>query len=176
MPLLDHQAYACVNGDQIAWWPDYVGDLQLQDPEIAQGERVIADGVAQDEYHDVHRWMFTPASFSLLIHDLRQLGFHSLVEIGSFDTAGFEFFVTLAKSDDPKPVNRLELLQRIEQELMSVTTNAQGDARPGDADTQPADPRVVALEARLAEVYASTSWRLTRPLRALASRLRRSDY
>ncbi len=175
-PLLDHQAYACVSGDQIAWWPDFVGDLRLQDPDIAQGERVIADGVAQDEYHDVHRWMFTPASFSLLIHDLRQLGFHSLVEIGSFGTVGFEFFVTLAKSDDPAPVNRLELLRRIEQELISVTSNAQGDERAGSADTRPADPRVASLEAQLAELYASTSWRLTGPLRTVSRRLRSTRW
>ena len=58
-------------------------------------------GLRQEEYQDIHRWRFVPASFRLLIHDLRVLGFHSLGVVGEHDTMGHEFFVTLGKGVRP---------------------------------------------------------------------------
>jgi len=168
-PLLDHQAYACTMDGLIAWWSGSDGNVQLQDPNMSHGASVIADGLAQDEYRDVHRWVFTPSSFSLLMQDLRQLGYHSLVEVGGFETDGFEFFVTLAKADGQPPADRLQLMHKIELEQAMLWSPLGMDALVKDVH----DARLRTAEQLLEEMRASTSWRVTRPLRALSRLVRR---
>lgn len=84
--------------------------------------RVLESG----EYIDIHRWVFTPASFELLLFDLRQLGYLDLVVDDIAAPGGFEFYATLRlpKSDDPKSGTgdvsddyRWHMLQRIDAEL-----------------------------------------------------------
>ncbi len=171
--LLDHHAYACTQDGVIAWSARGSGVLELQFTDVARGREVIERGSTQTEYHDIHRWVFTPSSFSLLLQDLRALGFHSLVEVGAFPTAGFEFFVTLARARPGPDRDRLELLLQTEAELGNSTSAAGGDERPeGTADLR---ERLADAERRIAELTASTSWRVTRPLRALGRRLRRRE-
>src|SRR3954451_7605771 len=106
--LLDHTTYACTRAGQIVWSPEELGEVALQFPTMAGAEEVIARGVRQDEYHDVHRWTFTPSSFALLIHDLRGLGYHDLVQVPAAPPPlGFEFFVTLEHATaGPVPADR----------------------------------------------------------------------
>lgn len=49
----------------------------------------------------IHLWRFTPASFRLLIEDLRLLGLIRLSIIEELDTIGAEFFVSLGIPDSP---------------------------------------------------------------------------
>ena len=110
---------------------------------------MLERALRQEEYVDFHRWRFTPTSFRLLLHDLRELGYHGLAEVGAFDTDGFEFFITIARTQAALPTDdRLTMLLRIQAELGSV------------------------VESSTHKVLARRSWRVTRPLRAL-SRLRR---
>jgi hypothetical protein len=46
-------------------------------------------------YQDTHAWQFTPESFNLIIKELNHLSLISLVDVISYPTAGFEFYVTL---------------------------------------------------------------------------------
>jgi SAM-dependent methyltransferase len=166
--LLDHQAYASKRGDDsIAWDVTDRRPLSLQFPQLEGAREVIENGLKQEGYEDIHRWKFTPASFALLIRDLRTLGYHDFDIVGGFDTAGFEFYVTLGRGTTTpadSSFDRAAALLDIERELASVTVGASNTV---DANGSRA------VEAELADVYSSTSWRVTRPLRALSTMLRR---
>lgn len=82
--------------------------------------------LASSDYIDIHRWVFTPASFELLMFDLRQLGYLDLVVADIAAPGGFEFYATLRlpQSNDPDPGTgdvsdsyRWHMLQRIDAEL-----------------------------------------------------------
>jgi hypothetical protein len=118
--LLEYTTYSCKRGGEIAWNPADDRPVTFR-WEQWDGKDLIQQGLDQSEYHDAHRWTFTPASFSLLIQDLRELGYHSLVEMEGAPPLGFEFFVTLGHRDSaPPPRDRLQLLQQIRSELASV--------------------------------------------------------
>jgi SAM-dependent methyltransferase len=51
-----------------------------------------------DYYVDAHCWMFTPASFRLLLEDLRFLGLHSFAIDSITPTRGAEFFAHLRRT------------------------------------------------------------------------------
>ena len=120
--VLDHFAYA-MSKDQlgVAWYPGAPGQLapQFSDWDAAADPLRIA--MAQDEYFDVHKWRFTPASFSLLLQDLRQLGHTRLVEVGGFPTHGYEFFTSLRlATGDEVDQDRAELLARVQTEALQA--------------------------------------------------------
>ncbi len=118
--LLEYTTYSCMRDEDIAWLPEDERPVRFRWPE-ADSRKLIQQGLDQAEYHDAHRWTFTPSSFALLIQDLRELGYHSLVQIDSEPPIGFEFFVTLGHSDKPAPArDRLELLQQVRSELALV--------------------------------------------------------
>jgi hypothetical protein len=122
--LLDHQAYACCRGGNvIAWNEQSVEPLALQFANLEGATEVIAAGLKQESYHDVHCWRFVFRSFQLLIHDLRTLGYHHFGIAGSHDTVGHEFFVTLAKGIAQAEIDRLEALLQIEADLLHLHTS-----------------------------------------------------
>lgn len=167
--LVDQVAYAAKRGGEIAWPSNQDGDVTLQHPDLDGAAQAEADGLAQREYIDVHRWKFTPTSFELLITDLARMGHHGLGIVELTTAGGHEFFVTLAKDAPPREVDRLHLLRRIEGEL--------ADLGPGgpleNYDPKAGNAQVERLQAELADLRASTSWRVTKPLRALGALLGR---
>jgi SAM-dependent methyltransferase len=167
--LLEHTAYACTRSGAIAWGQDDAGPVELQFTDLSSGQEQIHQGLGQAEYYDTHRWKFTPSSFSLLIQDLGELGYHALAEIDSAPTLGFEFFVTLGRPD-PRPTlrDRLELLQQTRRELAAVA--ALDGVAPSDAELARA---LTAARIELEQMRSSRSWRITRPLRRIAGALRR---
>ncbi len=70
-----------------------------------------------DVYLDAHAWCFTPSSFRLLLHDLRSLGLTDFHELASFPTSGCEFYITLGRAGEHRPLDRLELLMQIKAEM-----------------------------------------------------------
>ena len=80
-------------------------DLQLPPCRWSDVGRTVANVTATDEYVDIHRWVFTPASLDLLLSDLSNLGYLQ-VELDSLvPTDTLEFFVTLrhrAEAPDPE--------------------------------------------------------------------------
>jgi len=173
--VIDHFLYGTQRGPGvIAWDRATQAPMTLQCADLDSCREVLGRARRQEEYIDVHRWRFTPTSFRLLLHDLRELGYHELTEVGAFDTDGFEFFVTLARTEAAPPTDdRLTMLLRIQAELDSVVESSTQETDGGMAaelDRLRAD--LSACEQRLDVVLASRSWRVTRPLRAL-SRVRR---
>jgi len=167
--LLDHQAYGCTLGDAIAWNATATGVVLLQFPQLEHADTVIESGLAQDQYHDIHHWKFTPTSFELLMRDLWCLGYQSLGHVGSFGTDGFEFFVTLGKGDTWPADDRVKTLLRIELELAAVAQTSQPAGAPEDLVERNAalERQVAELIGEIATLKASRSWRTTRPLRQI---------
>ncbi len=136
--LFESTTYACLRGGEEAWNRADDRPVTLR-AEGVNGPELVQRGIDQAEYYDIHRWTFTPASFSLLVQDLRDLGYHTLGEVREAPSIGFEFFVTLGHADPPPRRNRLELLQTIRSELAVV------------AELDRLGPTAVQLESALAE-------------------------
>jgi hypothetical protein len=194
--LVDHQLYACGRDGALGWG---VGDdrpLELQFSDCSGVAEAIRDGLEQRSYRDTHRWQFTPASFRLLISDLALLGYHGLGPVAADGTDGFEFFVTLAKGQPiATDASRLEQLLQIEYELAETTTavvqselaayrQAKGSGTKDLASQSEVIARLRATvdsqhqlmraqQSAIAELHASTSWRITRPVRAASTAMRR---
>lgn len=121
------------------------------------------------EYIDAHCWVFTPASF------IEALELGSRLGVLPFEIAAFfptlpgahEFFVSLRRLPDSwTPEARRGAFAASRQRLA-----------PADADGESAIDalarRAAVAEAELAALRASTSWRLTAPLRRVVSAWRR---
>jgi hypothetical protein len=139
--VLDHHAYACMRGPEvISWNSETTTPVQMQFDDLRTSNEEVELGRRQEQYVDVHHWRFTPTSFRLLLQDLRDLGYHRLAEVGRFDTAGNEFFITLARTDVAPPrEDRLAMLLRIDEELRSAV-----------------EPVVTAAELKRSEEEAAT--------------------
>lgn len=80
-------------------------DLQLPPCTWSAVGRTVADVTSTDEYVDIHRWVFTPASLDLLLSDLFNLGYINVQVASMLPTDTLEFFVTLqhrAGAPDPE--------------------------------------------------------------------------
>ena len=203
--VIDHYAYGVQRGPGvIAWDSATTTPVALRYPDLRSCSEVFEQARRQEDYIDIHRWRFTPTSFRLLLGDLRELGYHGLAEVGSFDTDGFEFFITLARTKVPPAADdRLTMLHRIEQELCSAVESVVPAAelhrceeaaaeqverlraasaaelrRSAEVSAAEVERLRVALsecEATLNGVLSSKSWRITGPLRAFSQVLRRNS-
>jgi predicted SAM-dependent methyltransferase len=118
---------------------------------------------AKQLYSDAHIWRFTPASFRLLLRDLRSLGLLRFRVVHEFPTAGFEFFVTLgrAENDEPLVTDRVSLLKQIDRELVEGTQTdaAISASRNGSADgleVTPLEEKMIFFKRRVIERIRGT--------------------
>jgi len=120
--MLDHLCYEVVRGDNILGWDStHTEPLKLHHADLDLVRNEMEEVIEKTSYLDCHRWIFTPKSFALLIQDLRELNYHNLSEIGSFETAGFEFFISLSKSSAQSVSrDRLTMLMEIEEEMKAL--------------------------------------------------------
>jgi FkbM family methyltransferase len=133
-----------------------------------------------DAYHDVHCWTFTPASFELIVRDLIFLKLISWNVLEISETVGAEFYVQLKNraghTTDEVAADRFyrqrrELLFRVNDEM--AANCASNYHRSGEQALREARRYGAQLEAELAAVRSSTSWRVTAPLRSAATAFRR---
>jgi SAM-dependent methyltransferase len=116
--VFDHLAFACARAHRIAWPAGDQGKLHFVH-DLAAAQQGFKMAASSSDYHDIHRWRFTPASFRLLLADLNALGLVALRERFSYPTVGFEFFYTLAKGASPA-IDRLALARAAHLEIASV--------------------------------------------------------
>ncbi len=157
--MVDADLYHCFIDGDITWSPGRTGNITSRDDSKSVQE-LATRALAQEEYQDAHRWCFTPESLSLMVEDLADMGRHSLkieaVEVN--DT--FEFVMVLQKSAEPfvRTRGRIEAMLAIEEEQFAFT---------------PAGIELAAIRSELVELTSSRSWRITAPLRSVASGIRR---
>lgn len=116
--VFDHFAQLVTRGSAVTWNAETSDDFRFfykLDDAKAIFERARDD----DQYIDVHCWRFTPASFRLLVTELRLLGLVALEEVCAFPTEGCEFFVTLRPTTAPMgDVDRMRLYREVASELL----------------------------------------------------------
>lgn len=165
-------------------------------------EAIGRDVLENGNYHDVHCWVFTPRSFTRLMSELADAGHLKFKCAEFIDTEHntLEFFTALKPCDDRAEMveswksvhalltddfRALAEESRHKQELARACAEIQSMRVERDcaiaraAELEYAVARVAELEQAfgglrndLAEIKASRSWRLTAPLRALASAFR----
>ncbi|CAN5693815.1 hypothetical protein BH10ACT3_BH10ACT3_23920 [soil metagenome] len=157
--VFDHHASAQAREGRIAWTEhdpvveltpvhslDYAWDITRRSFETG-------------EYEDVHCWVFTPETFRSLVEDLARLDLIDFELERVSPTSNGEFFATLragrsATNDTP----RARRVDPPQAELDSVVAERNRLARDLES-----------TRAELAETRASTSWRITAPVRGLGT-------
>lgn len=119
-----------------------------------------AEAAGSLPYEDAHCWTFTPASAELMLRDLRFLGLTGLEVLSCGPTVGIEFVLHLRRPDAAQPVVPAE--HQAERRRLSRALLLEDGAVANQDDVQ----------ARLDAVLASTSWRMTAPLRGIMHRIR----
>lgn len=168
--VVDHFAYTCTRGGTGAWGHKSREPIKLNQVDLAPNKNKLESGIEQAGYIDVHRWKFTPSSFTLLMQDLRDLGYLQMAEVGGFGTTGCEFFVSLTMdAGSVERRDRFDLLLKTEVELRSVRIP---ELDPLDTDPRSQTARIAHLREKVAklkkenrQLKRSTSWRVTKPIR-----------
>ena len=111
--VVDHMARSASVDGSISWGRDVEGvPTPMFDTDLIRTnyEAALGGGSFGGE---IHCWRFTPASFRLLIEDLRMLGMIQLAVVDELDTLGAEFFVALGRPGTTESeVDRSTLLAR----------------------------------------------------------------
>jgi uncharacterized protein Yka (UPF0111/DUF47 family) len=127
-------------------------------------ERLARDVLDNRTYHDVHCWIFTPASFTQLMMRLAELGYHTFKCVKLFDTAPYtnEFIVIAQLAADK--AEAIASWRAMHDELESTAAR--------DQEIERLRARISSLEGTIDEIHRSTSWRITAPMRAVKGVLR----
>lgn len=143
-----------------AWSRQPLPDPAPQRAEYDQAVAVMEHALAHGAYHDVHCWVFTPLAFARLMRQLAAYGLLGFACTRCTPTAAgsLDFFVHLMATDDPELI-RDSWEWAVRQHLPPE------DLPPGNSEIE-------ILRQELALLRGSRSWRLTRPLRQLARRMR----
>jgi 2-polyprenyl-3-methyl-5-hydroxy-6-metoxy-1,4-benzoquinol methylase len=161
---------ACKNNDYIAW--DSSSDFNDLRPfhKIGYVRERHKNLLKQNNFIDVHNWVFTKASFELLIYDLGVLDLIDLEIDKCYDTVGCEFFASLKKTavpvvpDDDK---RFHLALRMNSEdtpKMRELTRQNGEfAQQNDELTRKNGElaqKINDLNEQLSNIYNSNTWKV----------------
>lgn len=127
--FIDTHLYSVRNhGTDMVWDTATAEHLELAQCSWDAARHTISKTLDSDEYHDIHRWVFTPTSLELLLSDVFHLGFTDMRLASIQATDSFEFFATLTRSHTPPdgsgPVAnpyRTALLARITREETAAT-------------------------------------------------------
>jgi len=123
----DYIAYSCLRDGAINWDERQLGELSFaHDLNQAFASFTALSANPDSEYVDFHAWHFVPASFMLMMEELRLLGETTFEVAQTFESAGCEFYISLRKSgrmaeDLPASpaatTRRLALMKQIMKEL-----------------------------------------------------------
>ncbi len=116
--VFDHYAGATKRNGHIAWDSQAEGPIEFVH-QFAEAMEQWQRARTTDQYIDVHNWRFTPASFRVLLNDLRALKLVQFEIKAEFNTSGCEFFVTLGRSNTAPSSDRMSIVQRYLDETPS---------------------------------------------------------
>ena len=133
----------------------------------------VRDARESGRYIDVHCWVVTPRRFAELMERLVEVGLIRLActEFVDTITGSFDFYVTMRLSADRDctMASWRRMAEAARDDPQAPLANMRGSSPAGLA---PASDEVAWLRGRIAAMEASTSWRLTAPLRAVTRVLR----
>jgi glycosyltransferase involved in cell wall biosynthesis len=109
--VFDYFADVANMEDRITWTKNDSGVIKFVHT-FKYTEDFWRQALTSNEYIDAHSWRFTPSSFRIILNDLQQLGLTELAEVGGFDTAGFEFYITLGKRKQESVIYDRQQLSR----------------------------------------------------------------
>jgi SAM-dependent methyltransferase len=161
--------------------PRQVSAAMTFEQDFAQWKAWRTEGDTQ--YHDAHCSVFTPASFELLLKDSAYLGLVPFDVLDISGSPGVDFFVHLRLGSATRPSNYEEirgtLLHRVLNEAAETATStfdnmhvldneiarhaAENDVH--QREMAAANQRIAELTDALSQVHASTSWKMTEPIR-----------
>jgi SAM-dependent methyltransferase len=190
--ILDFNAEATFVDLASAWRGDMDPAALQRFVSDARAIEVAQDAMIHGNYHDVHCWVFTPRSFAELMRRTALLGLHPYACIAFHDTAfgELEFQVALAKA--PDRVKAAETWAHMSAQVRALPEpslpvvereafdHSLAERIAGlEAERDRAQEQIIRLRAerdaaaaRVSALESSTSWRISRPLRAIAERIR----
>lgn len=163
--IFDFNANSCLLAQNGVWSRFDQGEFSfVNTPQFAKSafdQSILADCA----YQDVHGWYFTPNSFRMLMHDLKELGLIDLREIYMMEHDSLEFHVAYSRDHIGNGLTRLQIQQNViaEQVVAGMQALASGDpkysslfqqAMTCDTHAQPAtaplvvEPAVIAPKVR----------------------------
>lgn len=121
--------FARMDGREV-WTKADAGTLDCVQP--IEGARALLEDTLRDDgpYHDVHGWVFTPASFRLILHDLKRLGLVSIDEYHMREIGSLEFHVGLSAVAPGHGLDRMALQMAIMSEQRDLADQLLGPALP----------------------------------------------
>lgn len=118
---VDHVLNVCTMDGNIAWDSIANGEFRFIHS-MPEAKSLLDKSTDVAAYLDYHAWCFTPHSFRTMIEDLYNLGLICVREVIFIPTGGFEFFIVLAgKGEGPKQ-SRLQMMQKMKQEVSQEKT------------------------------------------------------
>jgi len=112
----DHYARAAALDGRIAWSAGDPGVPELLHPHGSARTAYEQARAGDDFGGELHCWRFTPASFRLVVDDLRDLGLIGFGVVAEHDSVGCEFFVALGPDALPVPPDRSAALRAVRSE------------------------------------------------------------
>ena len=186
--ILDHVLDVVRFDTNAAWQGEIEPTRELHRLHSLQDAMSLAeDALRNGTYHDVHCWVFTPMSFAGLLGRAAELGLHGFACTDFHDTepGELEFQVTLQPCADRLTISEswinMQRTARVDvpgsSGLKAATLRDKAEdlrLRLAEAEDNAAalQARAAMAERRLAAVEASSSWRMTGPVRALVQAVR----
>jgi len=99
--VYEHVSNTCKSYNDIAWTYPHPPVMMNPVHNIDNAINTYKKSLDQNEYIDVHNWVFTKNSFEFIIYDLNCLKLIDLQTACCFDTDDHEFFISLIKSKEP---------------------------------------------------------------------------
>jgi len=153
--VLSHYLNVCKNGEFAAWSRDMpVRNVSIFEP-FNKARDFFNLSLNSEEYIDAHSWVFTQASFELLMYDLNCLGYTNLRVVKTLSSVDNEFYVSLQKK-------REQIVSDNEVRLKLLLTIAEEPREESQLLSE-----INYLKRELDKLHNSNSWKITRPLRAL---------
>lgn len=144
-------------------------------------ESLARDVLENQNYHDVHCWVFTPSSFAQLMGRMAELGYHSFKCVQHFQTEYHqnEFIVHAQPCADVAETVASWRAMVDDSERDAVEKEKAAQAAALVLSMKSRDAEILALQAEVAELKStieaikhSTSWKVTAPMRSVALALR----
>jgi predicted SAM-dependent methyltransferase len=117
--MFDYVSSAALRGGDMGWSEGNTKKLTLLHT-VEEAHDRLKEAMNSKTYLDMHNWMFTPASFKLIISDLQNLGITKLSYSDALPTAGLEFFVVLSPSASRIKKSRIKLLQEMTDDMHTM--------------------------------------------------------